>query len=68
MSDWFPIILVILLAILGFVGSYFILGRSQEVKLMLDEDKDLVKSTTKLSEKSFEKVWDNDEDSIYDEL
>lgn len=32
------------------------------------EERKLVESATKLSEKAFEKVWDNDEDSIYDEL
>lgn len=32
------------------------------------EDRKLVESATKLSEEAFMKVWDNDEDSVYDEL
>ncbi len=32
------------------------------------EEKVLVESTAKLSEKSFNNVWDNDEDSVYDSL
>ncbi len=32
------------------------------------EEKKLVESATKLSEEAFGKVWDNDEDSVYDEL
>ena len=32
-----------------------------------DEQK-LVQSAMKMSEKSFEKVWDNDEDAVYDKL
>ncbi len=32
------------------------------------EERKLVASATKLSEKAFEKIWDNDEDAIYDEL
>lgn len=68
MSDWLPIILIILLAILGYFGSYFFLGRNAEIDLIPNEEKELVKSVTKLSEKSFEKIWDNEEDSIYDEL
>lgn len=32
------------------------------------EEQKLVQSAMKLSENSFQKVWDNDEDSIYDEL
>lgn len=32
------------------------------------EERKLVASATKLSERAFEKVWDNDEDAIYDEL
>jgi Protein of unknown function (DUF2281) len=36
--------------------------------LMQREDQKLVQSAMKLSENSFSKVWDNDEDAIYDEL
>jgi hypothetical protein len=36
--------------------------------LMQREDQKLVQSAMKLSEDSFSKVWDNDEDAIYDEL
>jgi hypothetical protein len=36
--------------------------------LMQREDQKLVQSAMKLSEDSFNKVWDNDEDAIYDEL
>ncbi len=36
--------------------------------LMQREDQKLVQSAMKLSEDSFAKVWDNDEDAIYDEL
>ncbi len=32
------------------------------------EEQKLVQSVMKLSENSFRKVWDNEEDSIYDEL
>lgn len=32
------------------------------------EEKKLVNSAMKLSEDSFSKVWDNHEDSVYDEL
>ncbi len=32
------------------------------------EDRKLVQAAAKLSEQSFEQVWDNDEDAIYDEL
>ena len=32
------------------------------------EERKLVQSATKLSEDAFNKVWDNDEDSVYDEL
>ena len=32
------------------------------------EETKLVQSATKLSEKAFEKVWDNDEDTVYDEV
>ncbi len=32
------------------------------------EERKLVQAATKLSEKAFEKVWDNDEDSVYDEV
>jgi hypothetical protein len=32
------------------------------------EEQKLVQSAMKLSENSFKKVWDNEEDSIYDEL
>ncbi len=32
------------------------------------EEQKLVQSAMKLSENSFRKVWDNEEDSIYDEL
>jgi len=31
-------------------------------------DKSLVQALGKLSESSFAKVWDNDEDSVYDQL
>jgi hypothetical protein len=36
--------------------------------LMQREDQKLVQSAMKLSQDSFNKVWDNDEDAIYDEL
>jgi hypothetical protein len=36
--------------------------------LVQKEEKKLVDSAMKLSEKSFAKVWDNDEDSVYDKL
>lgn len=68
MLDWLPTFLAILLAILGGIGAYFFSGRGVEAILISDDEQDLTKSTTKLSEKAFEKVWDNDEDSIYDEL
>lgn len=32
------------------------------------EERKLVQSATKLSEDAFNKVWDNDEDCVYDEL
>jgi len=32
------------------------------------EEQKLVQSAMKLSESSFGKVWDNEEDSVYDEL
>lgn len=32
------------------------------------EERKLVEAATKLSEKSFERVWNNDDDAIYDEL
>ncbi len=32
------------------------------------DDGKLVESAAKLSEKVFEKIWDNDEDSVYDDL
>ncbi len=32
------------------------------------EEKKLVQSAAKLSEDSFRKVWDNEEDAVYDEL
>ncbi len=32
------------------------------------EEQKLVQSATKLSEDSFTKIWDNDEDAIYDQL
>ncbi|MDQ2747592.1 MAG: DUF2281 domain-containing protein, partial [Acidobacteriota bacterium] len=32
------------------------------------EEKQLVESAAKLSEKSFGRVWNNDEDAVYDEL
>ncbi len=32
------------------------------------EEQKLVQAAMKLSENSFRKVWDNEEDSIYDEL
>jgi Protein of unknown function (DUF2281) len=36
--------------------------------LMQREDKKLVQAAMKLSENALSKVWDNDEDAIYDEL
>jgi Protein of unknown function (DUF2281) len=36
--------------------------------LMQREDQKLVQSAMKLSENALSKVWDNDEDAIYDEL
>ncbi len=35
---------------------------------MKNERELLARSAQSLSEKSFQKVWDNDEDSIYDQL
>ena len=35
--------------------------------LMQREDKKLVQSAMKLSENALSKVWDNDEDAIYDQ-
>ena len=32
------------------------------------EERKLVQSAMKLSENSFRKVWDNEEDAVYDEL
>ncbi len=32
------------------------------------EERKLVNSATKLSEDAFSKVWDNDEDAVYDKL
>ena len=32
------------------------------------EERELVESAARLSEKVFEKVWDNDEDLVYDDL
>ena len=32
------------------------------------EERKLVESAAKLSENAFDKVWNNDEDAIYDEL
>lgn len=36
--------------------------------LQKKEEQELIKMAMKMSEKSFEQVWDNDEDSVYDEL
>ncbi len=36
--------------------------------LVQKEERKLVISATKLSENTFEKIWDNEEDSVYDEL
>lgn len=36
--------------------------------LIQREERDLVKSAAKLSENAFAKAWDNDEDSVYDNL
>lgn len=36
--------------------------------LVQKEEQKLANSAMKLSEKAFAKVWDNDEDSVYDEL
>ena len=36
--------------------------------LVQREERKLVQSATKLSEDAFHKVWDNEEDSVYDEL
>ncbi len=35
---------------------------------MTDEDKRLSRAASKLSENSFAAVWDNSEDSVYDQL
>jgi ABC-type glycerol-3-phosphate transport system substrate-binding protein len=32
------------------------------------EEQKLVQTAMRMSEKSFEKVWDNEEDAVYDEL
>ncbi len=32
------------------------------------DETELVRSAMKMSEKSFEKVWDNEEDAVYDEI
>ena len=47
--------------------------RIAEVEDLVDflaqrEEQKLVQSAMKLSENSFQKVWDNEEDSVYDEL
>lgn len=36
--------------------------------LVQREEKKMVQSAMKLSEDAFAKVWDNEEDSVYDEL
>jgi hypothetical protein len=36
--------------------------------LVQREEKKLVQSAAKLSEDAFQKIWDNEEDSVYDEL
>ncbi len=36
--------------------------------LTLKEDRKITVSAMRASERSFENVWDNDEDSVYDEL
>ena len=33
-----------------------------------DEDRRLTQAATRLSEDAFRKVWDNDEDAVYDQL
>ena len=33
-----------------------------------DDDRRLTQAATKLSEDAFQKVWDNDEDAVYDQL
>lgn len=33
-----------------------------------DEDRRLTQAATKLSEDAFKRVWDNDEDAVYDQL
>jgi hypothetical protein len=35
---------------------------------MREEDRQLVRATTKLSEKAFQGVWDNPDDADYDKL
>ena len=47
--------------------------RQAEVEDFVDflaqkDERELTRSAVKMAEKSFEKVWDNDEDAIYDEL
>ena len=36
--------------------------------LVLKEEQKLTHAAMKMSEKSFEKVWDNEEDAVYDKL
>lgn len=47
--------------------------RQAEVESFVDfltqkDEQKLVQSAMKMSEKSFSKVWDNEEDSVYDKL
>lgn len=47
--------------------------RQAEVEDFVDflaqkEEQELTRAAMKMSEKSFEKVWDNEEDAVYDKL
>lgn len=47
--------------------------RQVEVENFVDflaqkDELELAQSAMKMSEKSFEKIWDNDEDAVYDKL
>ncbi len=47
-------------------------GRVEEVEdfvdFLLERDAGATKSATRLAEASFERVWDNPEDAVYDDL
>jgi len=47
--------------------------RQAEVENFVDfltqkDEQKLVRTAMKMSEKSFEKIWDNEEDAVYDQL